>query len=185
MTKDELRKEILRKRSQLSLEKQAEKSNSIYEKLISLDEYKNSDWIFTYINMGAEVRTVPLIEKAWRDGKRVAVPVAKSGRLMYFIEIKDFENLTKTKMGVSEPSGDLSEQVLPTEKTMFIVPGSVFDENKNRCGYGGGYYDTYTEEKNVAETIGVCYEMQVMDKIPVEPFDRKVFKLVTEKRIIE
>ena len=185
MLKKNLRQEVLKKRSQMPLEERIEKSMSIYETLVSLEEYKNADWIFTYINMGAEVRTVPLIEKAWSEGKRIAVPVAKANRLMYFIEIKNFENLTKTKMGVSEPMGDLEGQVLPTEKTMFIVPGSVFDEERNRCGYGGGYYDTYTEKNKVMGTIGICYEMQIMEEIPVEPFDRKVFKLVTEKRIIE
>ena len=44
------------------------------------------------------------------------------------------------------------ERSFPDEKSMFIVPGSMFDVKLNRCGYGGGYYDTYTAEKKVKKT---------------------------------
>jgi len=93
--------------------------------------------------------------------------------------------MNRTKLGVMEPNISIDEQVFPDEKTMFIVPGSMFDENKNRCGYGGGYYDTYTEEKKVNNTIGVCYDFQVTKEIPTEEFDRKLSKIITEKRIIQ
>lgn len=183
--KNEMRKAFLEERNTIPKEQQIEKSKIIFEKLISSSEYKNADWIFTYIDMGSEVKTIPLIEKAWSDKKRVAVPIAKANRLMYFVEITNFDNMNRTKMGVMEPNIGIENQVLPNEKTMFIVPGSMFDVEKNRCGYGGGYYDIYTEEKNVNNTIGVCYDFQVIEKIPTEEFDRKLSKIITEKRIIE
>lgn len=183
--KNELRKEFLEKRNAMPKEQQIEKSQIIFEKLTNSQEYKNADWVFTYIDMGSEVKTVPIIEKAWADKKRVAVPIAKTNRLMYFVEITSFHGMNRTKLGVMEPNIGIDEQVLPNEKTMFIVPGSVFDEDKNRCGYGGGYYDTYTEEKHIHNTIGVCYDFQVAKKIPTEEFDRKLSKIITENRIIE
>lgn len=183
--KTEMRKAFLEERTSMPKEEQIEKSKIIFEKLINSQEYKNADWIFTYIDMGSEVKTIPLIEKAWADKKHVAVPIAKANRLMYFVEITSFHNLSRTKMGVMEPNIGIESQVYPNEKTMFIVPGSMFDEEKNRCGYGGGYYDTYTQEKNVNNTIGICYDFQVLEKIPTEEFDRKLSKIITEKRIIE
>lgn len=183
--KNELRKEFLKRRREMPANEQLEKSDIIFEKLISLDEYKKADYVFCYIDMGAEVRTTKFIEKAWADGKKVAVPIAKPERLMYFVEITSFTGMQRTKLGVMEPKVSIDEQVFPTDSTMFIVPGSIFDEQKNRCGYGGGYYDTYTSRHNVKGTIGICYDMQVIKEIPVEPFDRKLNKIITEKRIIE
>lgn len=183
--KNEMRKAYLEKRNAMTNAQQLEKSQIIFQKLINSYEYKNADWIFTYINISSEVKTIPFIEKAWSDNKRVAVPIAKANRLMYFVEITSFDGMNCSHFGVMEPNIPLDKQVFPNEKTMFIVPGSIFDEDKNRCGYGGGYYDTYTEENQVNNTIGVCYDVQVAKKIPTEKFDRKLRKIITEKRIIE
>ena len=183
--KNQLRKEFLEKRNALSQTLQIEKSNIIMDKLINSPDYVDADWVFTYIDMGSEVKTVPLIEKAWADHKRVAVPIAKANRLMYFVEITSFNGLTRTKLGVMEPKVGIEEEILPNERTLFVVPGSMFDEQKNRCGYGGGFYDTYTEEHHVNNTIGVCFDFQVIKEIPTEPFDRKLHKIITENRIIQ
>lgn len=179
-----MRKEFLKKRSALSKEEQNEKSSIIIRKLLQTESYKNADWIFTYIDMGSEVKTTPFIEQAWKDGKKVAVPIAKKDRLMYFVQLTTFDGLARTKLGVMEPDEPIEKQVLPEENTMFIVPGSMFDVRLNRCGYGGGYYDTYISEKNVKNTIGICYDFQLIDEIPTEEFDRKLKRIITEKRDI-
>ncbi|MGL4791808.1 MAG: 5-formyltetrahydrofolate cyclo-ligase [Anaerotignaceae bacterium] len=182
--KNEMRSKYLKMRREMSLEEQLSKSEIIKNKLLESEEYKTSQWVFTYIDMGAEVRTIPFIEQAWKDKKRVAVPIAKKNRLMYFVEITSFDNLNRTSLGVMEPNISIENKVMPTENTMFIVPGSVFDMEKNRCGYGGGYYDTYTEENNIEKTIGICYDCQLVGKIPVDHFDRKLYKIITEKQTI-
>ena len=183
--KNEMRKEFLKKRSAIPKEEQQEKSRIIIEKILNTEEYKKAKWIFTYIDMGSEVKTVPFIEQAWKDGKNVAVPIAKKDRLMYFVPLTTFEGLSRTKLGVMEPNEPIEKQVLPEKDTMFIVPGSMFDVKMNRCGYGGGYYDTYISEKNVENTIGICYDFQLVDEIPTEEFDRKLKRIITEKRDIK
>ncbi len=183
--KNEMRREFLAKRNSMPKEEQEEKSRAIIKKLLNSVEYKNARTIFVYINMGSEVRTTEFIEKAWADGKKVAVPIAKKDRLMYFVEITSFENMSRTKLGVTEPDIPMEKQVFPDSKSMFIVPGSMFDIKKNRCGYGGGYYDTYTSEHNVKNTIGVCYDFQLAEKIPTDRYDRKLDKIITELRTIE
>lgn len=183
--KDQMRKEFLEKRSQMDRELQAEKSKAIFEKLVSSDEYKKADKVFVYIDMGSEVKTKDLIEKSWQDGKKVAVPVTRKNRVMYFIEISNFNDLTKTKFGTEEPAGEIEDQLLPDERTLFIVPGSVFDEQRNRCGYGGGFYDTYIENHDLKKPIGICYDLQVVEKIETEEFDKKMYSIITEGRIIK
>ena len=55
-----------------------------------------------------------------------------------------------------------------------------------RLGYGGGYYDRFlsTLEKK-PPTIGLSFELQLVDEFPVEDFDIPVDFILTEKRLIE
>ena len=180
-----MRKMFLKKRSAIPKEERIEKSSIITEKLMGLDLYKSAQWIFCYIDMASEVITTEFIKKAWADGKRVAVPIAKKDRFMYFVEITSFDGMTRSKLGVMEPDIEPEKQVIPDDNTLMVVPGSMFDIHKNRCGYGGGYYDTYISEKNVENTIGICYDFQLVDEIPTEEFDRKLKRIITEKRDIK
>ena len=62
-----------------------------------------------------------------------------------------------------------------------IVPGSMFDINKNRCGYGGGYYDRYLSQREFRGVkVGVCYAHQLVETLPVEPHDVAMDCVVTE-----
>jgi len=116
--------------------------------------------------------------------QKVAVPIAKNNRFMYFVEINSFDNMSRSKLGVEEPDIPPEKQVFPDDNAIMIVPGSAFDTQKNRFGYGGGYYDTYTEKYNVKNTVGICFDIQLTDKLPVESFDRALRAVVTEKRVI-
>ena len=179
-----MRKQFLKKRGEMTGKEIEEKSHAIAEKILALKEFITAEKVFIHIDMGSEVKTRGIIENVWQAGKKVAVPVTKKDRVMYFIEIKDFSNLKKTKFGTFEPSGEIEEALVPTDKDLFIVPGSMFDEEKNRCGYGGGFYDTYIDKYNVKKTIGICFDFQLLESIPTEEFDRKMDKIVTDKRVI-
>ena len=179
----ELRNDMLKKRKHMLQSDIEEKSNIISKKLFDFNEYKNAKTLFLYINFGSEVITKNIIEKAWCDGKKVAVPISLGNRDMYFVEIKDFSNMIRKKIGTLEPNLDRSFEIVPDENTLFIVPGSVFDEKCNRWGYGGGYYDTYLEKYNVKNTIGLCYDFQVVKKLNIEPHDKKMKYVLTEKRM--
>ena len=180
-----MRKMFLKKRSAVPKEERIEKSSIITEKLMELDLYKSAQWIFCYIDMASEVITTEFIKKAWADGKKVAVPIAKKDRFMYFVEITSFDGMTRSKLGVMEPDIEPEKQVIPDDNTLMVVPGSMFDIHKNRCGYGGGYYDTYTEKHSVKNTVGICFDLQIADSIPVEKFDRPLKMIISESRTIE
>ena len=182
--KDGMRKQFLKKRGEMLRGEIEKKSRFIAEKIFALKEYTNGEKVFIYIDMGSEVRTRDIIEKAWQDSKKVAVPVTKKDRIMYFVEIKDFSNLRKTEFGTFEPEGEIGEALVPTDGDLFIVPGSMFDEEKNRCGYGGGFYDTYISKYDVKKPVGICFDFQLVKSIPSEEFDKKMDKIVTDKRII-
>ena len=64
-----------------------------------------------------------------------------------------------------------------------IVPGVAFDKTGHRIGFGGGYFDRLLK-KTRAATIGLAYEFQIIDKVPVTAYDVAVDYIVTEKRVI-
>lgn len=56
---------------------------------------------------------------------------------------------------------------------MVIVPGIAFDLNNNRLGRGKAYYDKFLEKINTVK-IGLCFDFQIVDKVPIESTDIKM-----------
>lgn len=185
MKKQELRKVILEKRSQLSVEGRKEKSKKIQESILRREDYKRAECVFVYISIGAEVETKELIKQAWKDGKTVAVPQTAKGRRMYFLPITSFDALQKSKFGMYEPSGSEEEKLIPQKNDLFLAPGVVFDRKKNRMGYGGGYYDRYFAEHRNIRKIGLAFQMQVQEEtLPMEETDIPLDEIITENGVI-
>ena len=70
-----------------------------------------------------------------------------------------------------------------SEIDLIIVPGVAFDRQHNRLGRGKGFYDRLLSTLDVPK-IGICYDFQLKDQIPAEPFDRKMDLIITEKEIL-
>ena len=82
--------------------------------------------------------------------------------------------------GIIEPLGD---EIDCNIIDFIIVPGVAFDRNLNRLGRGKGYYDRLLSESN-AFFAGIGYQMQVLEKIPVEDHDIKMNCIITEREIL-
>lgn len=107
--KNKLRKEILQKRKEMTEAERKNQSEQIVDTLLGSEKYENADTVFTFIGMAEEVNTYPLIEQAWRDGKKVAVPIAKIKGEMYFVPITSFLELKKSHFGVEPVKGKEEE----------------------------------------------------------------------------
>ena len=69
-----------------------------------------------------------------------------------------------------------------------LVPLLAFDKNKNRLGYGGGFYDrtiSNLENKKSFETIGIAFNEQEIESLPSMNFDKTLNKIITPKGIIQ
>lgn len=88
--------------------------------------------------------------------------------------------------GVPEPA--IGEAVAPGSLCAILVPGLAFDRRGGRLGRGGGFYDRYLERLGSARAptlIGVCFEAQVTDRVPMESHDRTVDLVVTERSLLK
>lgn len=180
-TKKELRAKILKKRQELSKEEITERSSRITKRITGLDVYKEAEKLLVYMDFRGEVATGELICESWKAGKEVYVPRV-AGKEMEFYQIHSFEDLEKGAYGILEPKKECQPLKEDGKKVLAILPGSVFDEKKNRIGYGGGFYDRYFEDRKDIIRIAVAYEMQIVDEIETEAFDLPADYVVTEER---
>lgn len=176
-----LRKQIIEHMNSLSKERYTTLSEQIAFSLYVQKEWAEAKTIGITLSMENEVNTYPIIEKAWEEGKKVVVPKCnKETRTMSFRQISNFDQLETVYMNLREPIPALTEEVNADEIDLQIVPGVAYTERGERIGYGGGYYDRYLMHYK-GKTLSLAYSFQMVDHIPIEPFDKNVEKIITEK----
>ncbi len=181
MEKQKLREEYLEIRK--SILNKINKSEIITNKVIEEVEYKNAKVIAIYKSFGTEVDTDNLIEYSIKLEKAIALPRVINNELKFY-KIKSLqESFIKSKFGVEEPIENEANYIEKANIDLVIVPGLLFDKENNRLGYGKGYYDRFLE-KGEFETIGICFDEQILPQIPITENDIKIKKVITDKRII-
>ena len=181
--KDEIRKQILEKRSNLSLEEIDKKSELIIENLTPY--LKNAQNIMIFMDMKNEVRITKLIELYPEKNFFISKIVNSKNREMKINKYNENE-LVLHKFGYYESSSDnfYDEKILD----IVIVPALAFDSSKNRIGFGGGYYDTFLNKvrgknKNTL-FIGVCYDFQMIEEVPIEGHDVTLDFVINESEVL-
>ena len=177
--KELIRERIKKKKQQLTdKEKEIEAAN-VFEKIEALPEFINAHNIMIYWSMPDELPTHNFIIR-WSKKKTMLLPVVKGDDML----IKPFstkEELKQGSLGIWEP--DVQKEYL-NSIDLVIVPGVAFDRDKSRLGRGKGYYDRYFINKRIVK-IGVCFDFQLLESIPVDSFDIKMDKVVTNSILIE
>ncbi len=180
-------KEILNNRKNLDEENHRLFSEKICNKIRLINAYNQAENILFFYPYQNEVDIRSLVEEAFFNGKKVYFPRVMGETSMEFILVNSFQDLKEGYKGIKEPLGELYfHKTSITEKTCMIVPGSVFDLSGNRCGYGKGYYDRYLMDCfTKLTTIGVCFSLQILDKIPdVKDTDIPMDYVVNENQVI-
>ena len=186
-SRHDLRKRILGSRDRLSANDKHAKSVAVMKNFLSLPELQQWTTLFMYVNFRSEVETVELIRRCLGQGMRVAVPLVDASAVsMIPLLIEDPEkDLAPGYYNIPEPDPRKSVRLNASEIDAAVIPGSVFDIHGGRLGYGGGYYDRFLiNDAPRARRIGFAFELQLVDKVPLEPHDQPLDILITEKRIV-
>ena len=169
MNKKEMRAQIRAKKRAMTEAQIVSASASLGEQFRSCDLYQNAKTIYGYLPYNQEVRTVPMLEQAIRDGKRVAVPKCY-GEEMRFLYITDFVNeVAPGYAGIPEPIAD--DPVADDPTALVLMPGLAFDPMGHRIGYGGGFYDRFLAKEPDHPTLALCYGFQMVEHLQTEEFD--------------
>lgn len=159
----------------------------IFDRITGLEEFRNAKTIGLYLSFDNEVDTFQLLKLLEESGKRIVVTYTES-RIVVLVPVyvNDIENdFVEGAWGYLEPKVDQLEPAKEEDLDFVIVPGVVFDEQRNRVGFGKGYYDKYLSKlRDDTVTAAMAYEYQVLDSVPVENHDVKMKIIVTEDRII-
>jgi len=168
MDKATLRREIREKKRAMTAEEIFFRSEKLGELFFATQAYKNAETIYGYLPYNQEVYTIPMLEKALQDGKRVAVPKVY-GDTMRFIYLDDLTKVEKGYAGIPEPVAD--EPVADDTTALVLMPGLAFDNAGHRIGYGGGFYDRFLAEEPNHPTLALCYDFQMLEHLETEEFD--------------
>ena len=180
--KQELRLACRSRRENMDNETKALLDKKILNNICKLNEYKPAKTVLIYMSTPIEVDTINIIEQAFKDGKKVAVPrCIKDTREMEFHYISSIDELSSGTFGVLEPPADFPV-VTDFNGCLMIVPGMQFDMNGYRIGYGKGYYDRYMSKFN-GISVGICYSDELKNFMYHGKYDRAVNIIVTDKRI--
>ncbi len=168
MDKKELRRQIREKKRAMTEEDILRRSEALGVLFLQSDLYKKARTIYGYLPYNQEVRTVPILKQALRDGKKVAVPKVY-GDTMRFLYLTDLNAVAKGYAGIPEPIAD--EPVAEDETALVLMPGLAFDPQGHRMGYGGGFYDKFLEKEPNHPTIALCYDFQMLPHLETESHD--------------
>ena len=177
-----LRKQISSVKKLIPLEEKIRRSDAVMEMLCEHPEYKKSKKILFYWSMDDEVFTKQTVIQAYNEGKEVYLPVVEGDNL----RIRLFEGAAAMVAGESfsipEPSND-SPEVFIDDIDLVVVPGVAFDAQCSRMGRGKGYYDrllSAATKEGRPYTIGVCFDFQLVPKVPVEECDKPLDCVISE-----
>ena len=184
--KSELRRQLMRIRTTTPYEQILEKSQRITDKLQHLDEYEIATAVMFYVSYDNEVYTHKLIKEVLKaKTKEVVVPLTDVlNRKLLPVKIESWSELSPGAYNILEPKNKQNVADVDTID-LVLLPGIAFDKRGNRIGHGAGYYDRLLGNCLHAKRVGLAFDFQIVDAIPVEKHDVAVDKIVTEKRIID
>lgn len=168
MDKKELRRQIREQKRAMTEEQIVAASERLAELFRACTQYQKANTIYGYLPYNQEVRTVPMLEQAMKDGKRVAVPKCY-GEEMRFIYMDDLSKVEKGYAGIPEPVAD--EPLAEDATALVLMPGLAFTKDGKRMGYGGGFYDKFLAAEPDHPTVALCYDFQMVEDLPTEDYD--------------
>ena len=166
--KNEMRMLMQQKMHRLLPEERAEMSDKLCDRLRSQQAFQDAKIVMMYYPIQNEPDLRPLMDE-YKDTKIILLPVAHRKRIE-MRQYKGREDLHRGHFGIPEPSGAAFEG----EPDLIIVPGVAFDEEANRLGRGGGYYDRFLKYFHRARKYAVAYDFQLVKKVPMAAFDVRI-----------
>ena len=181
MNKSTIRKKILKLRK-----KKYSKNLSIsfinFSKILKKKKIK-SKIIGGYYPFNYELDILNILETLEKKKYIISLPKIAKNNKMNFFKWSFKEPLKINKLGIPETTSN--KKINPN---ILLIPLVGFDDQLNRLGYGGGYYDRYLskikDHKKIIK-IGVGFSFQKIKNIPINKHDIKLDYIITEKKIIE
>ena len=170
MRKDELRRQIQQIKRQFTPQQLEELSLPVISRLkLMLAE---AQVIMAFYPLPDEVCIHGLIDDLIAEGKTVLLPKVTGDDTMELRCYTSRDDLQEGAFHILEPVGELFIDYASID--IILVPGVAFDAAGHRLGRGRGYYDRFLRTMGIVpsvRTLGVCFDFQKVDEVPVDDFD--------------
>lgn len=178
MQKSEIRAWVRGLKAACTPERLHERSLGACGHILADGLWRAAGTVLLYHALPDEVDTTSLLERGWLLGKRILLPRVVGDNLELCIYTPD--TLQPGAYGIMEPTGDVFPPERYAEIDLAIIPGMAFDRHGARLGRGKGYYDRLLPLMSGAYRVGLCYEFQLLDFLPMEEHDVTMNEVVTE-----
>ena len=167
------------------------RSRLVQERLFATDWWRRSRWVFVYIAMSVEVDTTPIVTRAYREGREVAIPRIEGEEITFYRYEGRTRGLIPNQFGILEPDPlwlPVEPRELAEGPLLILAPGLAFDRSLRRIGRGKGYYDRFLARARSGPreclVVGLTLAEQVVEEVPVGPLDQILDGLVTDRELI-
>ncbi len=132
--------------------------------------------------IAGEPKIMPVLQEVLRLGKKLVLPRCEADGTMTGRYLRKIQELVSGTMGILEPSEE-APVAMCSEIDLILAPGMAFDRSGGRLGRGKGYYDRFLAGYT-GRTIGICYQGNLLEAIPMEQHDKRMDAVVTDQTII-
>ena len=180
----QLRKSALAARRSLTDKSRACASSKSCNHIIHSHEFMSCKIVACYLPVSHEVDPTTIVERAWHAKKRVFTPVIDRRGNMIFRQITPDTKLERNFFGIWEPVS--GPYVSASTIDLVIAPVVAFDNQHNRIGMGGGYFDrcfSFLQHRHNwlrPKLVGAAFDCQKIEKITPNPYDIRLYQVVTE-----
>ena len=180
--KTELRRSLKLQRDAFLKSKKNIANQSIMNQLLTLPGVCQAATAYLYVSTDTEVDTHRLIDALESRGIVILVPRIIDRTEMRAVRFPGWRSMQAGPLGILAPPDD-TPWIAPID--VAIVPGLGFSIHGDRLGFGAGYYDRWLVRHPETLKIGVAFDDQILEELPVGGHDVSMDLIVTENRVVE
>ncbi|HSW52682.1 MAG TPA: 5-formyltetrahydrofolate cyclo-ligase [Sulfuricaulis sp.] len=189
--KSDLRQKLRARRRALSADEQHQAARRLAVNLTGTRLFLTSRRVACYLPNDGEIDTAPVIEHIRRLRKTLYLPVLSrlSHDRLWFAETGPKTELTPNRFGIPEPVVQSRDLVRAQELDLILLPLVGFDDQGNRLGMGGGFYDRsleflrHRQHWRKPHLLGIAYDFQRVNGLTADPWDIPLQGVITDQAI--
>lgn len=160
-------------------------AEAVTARVLDLPEVQRAQRVFACLSFGAEIDTWKLVESLREAGKEIYVPRTEKGDSRVHVHRYPCP-LRTLSFGLRQPgreAPEVPEGEVDGTVDVALILSLGFDRKGYRLGYGGGYFDRFLEGRPFP-AVGLAYDLQLLDALPVESHDVPMDVILTEKQVL-
>ncbi len=188
--REALRQAMRQRRTALDSGDRMRASAALADLLIGMPELSTPRLVAVYWAVRSELPLMHAVSALLRAGHELCLPLIQPDQTLHFARWQPGVPMRPNRFGIPEPAVSVTDELLPEQLDVALLPLLAFDDRGGRLGSGGGYYDRSfacmrgRPRPQSPFLLGVAYAFQQVARLPVEAWDVPLDAIVTDSRLI-